>query len=380
MLSFKKMKVAIDIAIKSGSVPNIVGLQGIGKSDLVREYARENGYAFEEITCSLLQEGDLAMPYILNKPNGATEVSYSINNIITRLCEKSKTSKYAILFLDEFNRPSSQVQSELMNLVLQREILGYKLADNVRIILAMNPSSEMEGYEGSDYTVSFSDAAIMGRVVSLNLNPSVIDWLEYGSRIVNGRTLVHESVLDFLRVNGKMFTTKEETGKINATPRGWKRVSDIVCTYEETGCRDINILKNLISGTMDSSISKAFVKFYEEVKSSDLDYSKLAISYLQGNKFDLKNYSSVEITDIFDRMVEFVQGNYDETYVNNLAEYILSAPRELSFSLSEKVEKLSPEIYSSMLMNDKFSSYILGILNGVQTIVSRSSSLKRKGA
>ena len=380
MLSFKKMKIAIDIAIKSGSVPCIIGLQGIGKSDLVREYANDNNYAFEEITCSLLQEGDLAMPYISNKSDGATEVSYSINNIITRLCEKARTSTYAILFLDEFNRPSSQCQSELMNLVLQREILGYKLAENVRIILAMNPSSEMEGYEGTDYSVSFSDAAIMGRVVSLNLNPSVIDWIEYGSRIVNGRTLVHESVLDFLRVNGKMFTTPEETGKVNATPRGWKRVSDIVYTYEEMGCRDVNILKNLISGTMDSSISKAFIKFYEEVKKTDVDYSKLAISYLQGNKFNLEDYSSVEITDIFDRMLEFLQGNSEDSYANNLAEYILSAPKELGYSLSEKVEKANSEIYSVMLMNDQFSSYVLGILNGVQNIMSRSSSLKRKGA
>ena len=92
--------------------------------------------------------------------------------------------------MDEFNRGSSQVQSEMMNLVLQREIVGYKLDKNLMIVLAMNPSSEMEGFENTEYTVSFSDSAILGRVCSLVLNPVLGDWLAYGKTNENGRGLL----------------------------------------------------------------------------------------------------------------------------------------------------------------------------------------------
>ena len=83
-LSFTNVKVAMDVVLQSGHVPNIIGLQGIGKSDLVREYVNDKGYAFKEITCSLVQEGDMAMPYISKMEDGR-EVHYAINTIITSL-------------------------------------------------------------------------------------------------------------------------------------------------------------------------------------------------------------------------------------------------------------------------------------------------------
>jgi hypothetical protein len=43
-------------------VPNIVGHGGIGKSQMVRDIAIHNDFGYFEITCSLLQPGDLTMP------------------------------------------------------------------------------------------------------------------------------------------------------------------------------------------------------------------------------------------------------------------------------------------------------------------------------
>lgn len=248
-LGFNDMKIAIDIVINSGHVPNIIGLQGIGKSELVREYCKEKGYFFKEITCSLLQEGDLAMPFISEK-DGEKCVSYAISNIIKEVSSFSEDGKYSILFLDEFNRASSQVQCELMNLVLQREIVGYRLSDNVRIILAMNPSSEMSGFEDTDYVVSSSDFAIMGRVNSLVMQVNLKDWIAYGSRVVNGKTVINDLILDYLRTNRNEFITKEIQGSINNTPRGWSRASDIIYSYLDSGLHSKGILTATLKGTL----------------------------------------------------------------------------------------------------------------------------------
>ena len=47
-----------------------------------------------------------------------------------------------LLFIDELNRCEHAVQQELMNLILNREINGYKLNKDVKILAAMNPSNE----------------------------------------------------------------------------------------------------------------------------------------------------------------------------------------------------------------------------------------------
>lgn len=368
-LSFNSMKVALDVAVEAGHVPNIVGLQGIGKSDLVREYTREHGYGFAEITCSLIQEGDLAMPYI----SGDKEVLYAINKIITNLCEESKDKKYGILFLDEFNRSSSQVQSELMNLVLQREIVGYRLADNIRVVLAMNPSSDMEGYGDTEYSVSYSDSAMLGRVVSLDMVASLDDWLSYGNRVdERGRLKVHDIVQSFLTVNKDAFVSKERAGKVNNTPRGWSRVSDLLYSFEDLGVDDFQVLKNLIRGTLEDVTADSFVVFYKNSLKS-LNYHKLAKQVLASHSTDewpkvLFKFNDAELDKVFNFMLEIASsGKLTDMMVENLSTYILSVEKELTFSWVSLLDTKYSEIYDRLLENDDFSSYVLSMFVGIKS-------------
>ena len=42
--------------------------------------------------------------------------------------------RHVLLFIDEINRAEHAVQQELMNLILNREINGFALSDDVRIM------------------------------------------------------------------------------------------------------------------------------------------------------------------------------------------------------------------------------------------------------
>ena len=83
--------------------------------------------------------------------------------------KKYLKEKTVLLFIDEINRCEHTVQQELMNLILNREINGYKLPEGVKILAAMNPSSKY----GSDfdYQVVDMDAAQENRFVWLSMEP-----------------------------------------------------------------------------------------------------------------------------------------------------------------------------------------------------------------
>lgn len=366
-LSFKNMKLAIDVVLKADKVPCIIGLQGVGKSDLVRGYAKEQGCVYRELTCSLLQEGDLAMPYI----NSSKDVSYAISNIITSLhSEMKETGKKGILFLDEFNRGSSQVQSEMMNLVLQREIVGYKLDKNLMIVLAMNPSSEMEGFENTEYTVSFSDSAILGRVCSLVLNPVLGDWLAYGKTNENGRDAVHPLIRSFLEINRSLFITAEKAGAVNNTPRGWRMASDILYSYEESRVDSIPILKNLLSGVLDSSCVDMLVNHIKANGRRNCDCSQLVSEILEGKSGAIerayKLLSDVEIDFMFKLIVDRVYelGEVSDEVCDRIVDFILLANKSLSYSWVALISEKYPEFYEGLIQNSvKFSDYVFSLVS-----------------
>ena len=69
-----------------------------------------------------------------------------------------------------------QYKQELMNLILNREINGYKLHDNVNILAAMNPSNKYDS--DFDYQVVDMDAAQENRFVWLNMESDENAWLK----------------------------------------------------------------------------------------------------------------------------------------------------------------------------------------------------------
>ena len=345
-LGFSDMQVAIDIVIEANHVPNIVGLQGIGKSDLVRGYCKSKGYFFNEINCSLIQEGDLAMPFILER-NGGKDVGYAISKIIREVSENASDTRYSILFLDEFNRASTVVQSELMNIVLQREVAGYRLHKNVRIILAMNPSSIMAGFENSNYDVSSSDAAIMGRVDTLIMKPNFKDWYAYGSQVADdGSTIIHGGILEYLKINKNEFVTKEEEGSLNNTPRGWSRASDILKKYEQMGYKFSNrLLLALLGGTLESKTAHSlfnFLKSYGNKEESVYDYIVKVL-----NSKNIKQYvpaflknSNIKQQQLMDLGLQYLSANMLDAYVyQNYIELLKVIDVNVSFKIINSISE-----------------------------------------
>ncbi|MCT3441363.1 ATPase, partial [Limosilactobacillus fermentum] len=61
-LTYQELLVTLPALLEAGSVPNLVGEAGIGKSSLVAEVAKRMGATLLTTVVSLAEKGDLALP------------------------------------------------------------------------------------------------------------------------------------------------------------------------------------------------------------------------------------------------------------------------------------------------------------------------------
>ena len=189
-LTYQQLLITVPLVLRAGNVPSIVGEAGLGKSALVEEVAKKMDAKLYTTVVSLSEKGDLAIPvppltsdsFVETKNHGRlanVQFGYSETLVsIVRYAEENP-NRAIIWFLDEFNRGPQSVQSELMNLVLQRQINSLRLPETVKIVIAENPDNTMEGFENSEYAVSTGDAAIKDRTVRLVMASSTNEWLEW---------------------------------------------------------------------------------------------------------------------------------------------------------------------------------------------------------
>jgi MoxR-like ATPase len=169
LLNYNDMKKAVRLTLLADDyrVPMIMGDRGCGKTALAKDLARELDANFIVVDANTLKEGEIGGIPSIRKYKDAEGKIHQICDYATHVKLQECTNYYdedneklTILFIDEFNRCDSIVKRELMNLVLNREINGYCLPENVHIICACNPSSDFSDYNESDYQVEDMEQSI----------------------------------------------------------------------------------------------------------------------------------------------------------------------------------------------------------------------------
>lgn len=256
---------SVDLVLSTGEVPLIVGESGIGKTALAKEIAVNNNYSLVVIDGNLLKEGEIGgLPtigsYEVVNQQGVIEQKkttvYAIHNKLREIDEELANGKTVLLFIDEINRCEHTVQQELMNLILNKEINGYKLHKNVKIVAAMNPS----GKYGSDfdYQVVDMDAAQENRFVWLFMEPDFMQWIDWATGAG-----IEPKVIEFIATFPE-YLHKINEDDIRATPRSYERISGTYKVYQEK--RDTiprEIFLNVIKGNVGKVIAEEFLSFIE---------------------------------------------------------------------------------------------------------------------
>lgn len=358
-------------------VPNIVGHGGIGKSQMIRDLAKNNGYGYYEITCSLLQPGDLTMPVPKDD-----HIQYFLNPQIQAAIDEANAhpDTKVILFLDEFNRPIAMVQGELMNLVLQRNLMGHKLPDNIVIITAENPSSDVEGFENTAYATNARDLAINDRTMRIRMGADLEDWLSSFANLQipdnkGRRTIIHPLVSEFLHAEGRQyFIVIDETRDKNPTPRAYERLSRVLYAFEDDGIDLANIPEDYlefliegIEGNIGEEAGQIFVTFLRRQKADFIKPTEVVQA--EGDHLDqsiIDRYQAMPlvrrkrvIEDLTDYLVNHPDYMQDAQIIHRYTDlFVISEPDEI-YILMKRMHDAGPtsdlaKLHQALNQNERF--------------------------
>ena len=180
------------------------GPHGIGKSQVVRALAAGFGLEVIDRRLSQMTEGDM-----IGLPSTDGEVTrFNPPEWFKRACVAP-----VALFLDELNRASVEVMQAAFQIVLDRELNGWKLHPETRVYAAVNASAA--------YTVNEMDPALLDRFWVTDLTPSVEDWLAWAEGNV------HDNVVSFIKTNQKWLDSPKnaEASAVAPSRRSWERLS-----------------------------------------------------------------------------------------------------------------------------------------------------------
>lgn len=355
---------SVELVLATGEVPLVVGESGIGKTALAKKIAKENEWSLVVIDGNLLKEGEIGgLPTIesyraIDSNGNQVEKKmtvYAVHNKLKEIDEQIALGKKVLLFIDEINRCEHTVQQELMNLILNREINGYRLHHNVKILAAMNPSSKY----GSDfdYQVVDMDAAQENRFVWLNMESDHLQWIKWA--VSAG---IDPKVIEFISTFPEYLNRKNEDD-VRATPRSYERVSKSYQVYKEQ--KDVfprTVFLNVIKGNVGKVIAEEFMSFvesdykplmsYEDVFAGDV-LSDAVIEQVKRESHTRLYLAAMNILKTLELNIK----NNEEESAESIARFVAflkAYPIDLMVGIMKDIKNSYTEVYKKALENEAF--------------------------
>jgi MoxR-like ATPase len=219
----------------------IWGPPGIGKSALVERFARDVG-----MECVSLLGSQLAPEDLIGVPR--IEDGKSI------FCPPRVVARDAayLLFIDELNACSFEVQKAFYSLIHDRRLGEYHLPAGSVVIGAGNRAQDSA-------IVKPMSSALMNRMLHVELRPAHREWLEWAYDAG-----IHEWVIGYVETRPDyLFVPPPKTEETFSTPRSWHMLSDALRAYgPEVTPAEVELLAQ---GCLSPSHAKSFAAFIKQV-------------------------------------------------------------------------------------------------------------------
>jgi len=267
----------MDIKTFKNIVPNlpedisvlVSGATGVGKSDIFHQIGEKLGLPVIDRRLSQMTEGDIiGLPSLADGTTKFVPVDWIVK----------AAHEPVVLFLDEINRATIEVQQCAFQLVLDREINGVKLHPETRVYAAIN--------EGSNYQVNDMGPALLRRFWAVKLEPTVDDWIAWA----RGCDDIDSAVIDFIDQNQSHLNHSGdfEPGKVYPNPASWHRL-----------CRS---LKHIQWDPTDLCGSEVPAGFYSLCTGFvGMEASIALVDFVQ--KYD-KQFSALDVLDLYEENKE----------------------------------------------------------------------------
>ena len=227
----------------------IWGAPGIGKSALVEKFAADMG-----MPCVSLLGSQLAPEDIIGIPQIRDDTSVFLPpGMIAR-------KEPYVLFLDELNACSQEVQKAFYSLIHEKRTGEYHLPEGSVVIGAGNRSQDSA-------IVKTMSSALMNRMLHVQLRVDADQWLEwaYGAEL-------HSWVTDYIAQRpDHLFTEPPKTEEPFSTPRSWHMLSDALKEYH-AGEKEMSdtLLRALVYGSVSAKHAGLFIAFTKQAENKYL--------------------------------------------------------------------------------------------------------------
>jgi len=345
---------------------------GVGKSNVVAQVAKELDISFIDIRLAQNDVGDMkGLPF---QSAGRTffappdwfpikkeDAEFIAKSLSMEKLEKSMAAitegKYGdkgILFLDEINRATKEVQQAAFELVLDRRLNMRSIPDGWRVVAAINDNADI-------YDVNEMGAALLSRFKIIDFKPTIEEWYAWAEKVeYDGHIGLHSAVLAFTKKYANFLDPTDDiieaaTAKCERIydRRSWEMFSNnIYCLqkHAKTGAMPFDIMSKTneansylllcASGFLGNICAVKFQKFVE-LEYKVLDAEKILESMdktVEAHITKLKNDGKVpEIATYNNQIVEYIAKNVTDALSakqsKNLLTYVKLIPNEIVSNL-----------------------------------------------
>ena len=355
----------------------LLGPAGVGKTEIVRQVAEENGLAFLSYSITHhTRQSIIGLPRLVEgsvdgSPCSMTE--YTMSEIIAQIYrtmeESGKTE--GILFLDEFNCASESLRPIMLQLLQEKSFGPHLIPDGWMLVLAGNPSEY-------NRAATDLDAVTADRMRVMHIQPDYTAWRGY---MVSRK--VHPVVLSYLDNHKDHFYVyrRDEGGTALATARGWEDLSIMMGELEAAG--EALDLPTVAQYLQAADVARSFFSYYSQyaaIISSGLVEQVLsrdpaAVAAMRKMSFD-RAWSMVSA------LLQHVQSDADEALALDIT--TATAHKALSVIKQTLTENASLEVDQALLkaaeaMEDRPArQFLLDCVPHVTQVSDGMAVLKRR--
>ncbi len=341
---------------KRGTPICIWGTHGLGKTQIVRDFAKDKGWKFSYIAPAQFEEmGDLhGMPNVIDpdeKISGDEYTVYSPPDWVP------KDEGPGILLLDDINRADDRILRGCMQLLQNFELTSWKLPPKWQIVATANP-------EGGDYSVTPMDGAMLTRMLHTTLKFNAKIWAEWAVK-----ANVDSRGISFV------LTYPELVNSERTTPRSLTQFFEQIESIEDLKA-NIQLVEALALSSLDELTVSSFIAFVndeltqliepEEILDTK-DFKKIEIR-IKEVSIDKNGSKRVDrLSTICSRLyLKLISENFtpSENQSKNLVSFLLmnTIPNDLLMSLYMDISKNGTDKVKEMVKDKRLANKLLDTL------------------